>query len=56
MKNDYEFLNCLWGMPADKIEIELRKFIIDFNKKWMGDNNEFIYIKFLRTPEELGSL
>jgi len=54
MKSDYEFLNGLWEMPADKIEIKLRKFIIDFNKKWMGDNTEFIYIKIFNTPEELG--
>ena len=54
MKNDYEFLNNLWGMPSNKIEIELRKFVVDFNKKWMGDNKEFLYIKVFNTPEELG--
>lgn len=54
MKSDYEFLNRLWEMPADKIEIQLRQFIMNFNKKWMGDNTEFIYIKVFKTPKELG--
>lgn len=54
MKNDYEFLNSLWGMSSDKSEIQLRKFVVDFNKKWIGDNKEFIYIKVFKTPEELG--
>ncbi len=54
MKKDYEFLNRLWEMPADKIEIQLRKFAIDFNIRWKGDNKEFLYIKIFKTPEELG--
>jgi len=54
MKNDYEFLSRLWEMPDYKIEMELRKFIIDFNRRWMGNNKEFIYIKVFTTPEELG--
>ena len=54
MKNDYEFLNNLWSMPYNKSEIELRKFVLDFNKKWIGDNKEFLYIKVFKTPEELG--
>ena len=54
MKNDYEFLNNLWGMPFSKSETEVRKFVVDFNKKWIGDNKEFLYIKVFWTPEELG--
>ena len=54
MKDDYEFLNSLWGMSANKSEVELRKFVVDFNKKWIGDNKEFLYIKVFKTPEELG--
>jgi len=54
MKDDYEFLSELWGISSDRIEIELRKFIVGFNRRWMGDNTEFIYIKVFKTPEELG--
>lgn len=54
MKNDYEFLNNLWRMSPTKGEAELKKFAVDFNKKWMGDNTEFLYIKVFKTPEELG--
>jgi len=54
MKADYEFLSELWGLSSDRIEIELRKFVKEFNRRWMGDNTEFIYIKIFKTPEELG--
>lgn len=54
MRKDYDFFTKLWGMPSNRIEMELRKFTTDFNKKWMGDNTEFIYIKIFRTPKELG--
>jgi len=54
MKDDYEFLNSLWRLPSNKIEIELRKFVLAFNKNWKGDNKEFLYIRILKTPEELG--
>lgn len=54
MKKEYKFLDKLWDISADKAEIELRKFVREFNKKWMGDNKEFLYIKLFKTPEELG--
>ena len=41
-------------MRSIKVQGELKKFSREFNKKWMGDNNEFIYIKFFSTPKELG--
>lgn len=54
MKKDYETLKKIWDMPTKKAEIELRKFIIEFNKRWIGDNKEFLYIKVFRSPEEVG--
>ena len=54
MKEDYKFLANLWDMTSNDAERQLRKFLIEFNKKWMGDNQEFIYIKIFRSPEELG--
>jgi hypothetical protein len=54
MRNDYYFLNKLWNVPSDKIESELQKFSVEFNRKWMGDNKEFIYMKVFKTPEDLG--
>lgn len=54
MKKDYKFLSKLWDMPSRDAERELRKFLIEFNKKWMGDNREFIYIKLFKSPEEVG--
>ena len=54
MQKDYERLGKVWDMPTNKIEMELKRFSREFNKKWMGDNNQFIYIRFFNTPEELG--
>ena len=54
MKKDYQFLDKLWDMPAKSAELELRKFINEFNRRWMGDNKEFIYIKLFKSPEEVG--
>lgn len=54
MKKDYKFLSKLWDMPSKDAERELRKFLREFNKKWMGDNREFIYIKLFKSPEEVG--
>lgn len=54
MKKDYKFLSKLWDMPSKDAERELVKFLREFNKKWMGDNREFIYIKLFKSPEEVG--
>ena len=54
MKEDYEFLNSLWRLSSSKMEVELKKFTLAFNKKWMGDNTEFLYMKTFINPEELG--
>ena len=53
MKKDYKFLSKLWDMSSKDAERELRKFLREFNKKWMGDNREFIYIKLFKTPQEV---
>lgn len=53
MRRDYEQLNKMWDLPSHKAEMELKNFIRDFNKRWIGDNNQFIYIRFFKTPEEL---
>ena len=54
MKKDCGFFTRLWEMRSVKVQTELKKFSREFNKKWMGDNTEFIYIKFFSTPKELG--
>ncbi|MFT8352007.1 hypothetical protein [Clostridium saccharoperbutylacetonicum] len=54
MRRDYDFFNSLWILPHDRIKMELEKFIIDFNRRWIGNNQCFIYIKVFNTPEEVG--
>ena len=40
-------------MPVEKLPRSLKHFCREFNKTWIGDSNEFIYIKILVTPSEL---
>lgn len=54
MKKDYQFLSKLWDMPSRDAERELKKFLREFNKKWIGDNREFLYIKLFESPKEVG--
>eukprot|EP00831_Metopus_contortus_P015189 TRINITY_DN16309_c0_g1_i1.p1 TRINITY_DN16309_c0_g1~~TRINITY_DN16309_c0_g1_i1.p1 ORF type:complete len:191 (-),score=41.05 TRINITY_DN16309_c0_g1_i1:4-576(-) len=50
IKKNYEFFTKLWEMHSKEIQQELKKFSRIFNKEWMGDDTEFIYIKFFSTP------
>ena len=54
MLEDYKKLEKMWDLPKDKIVSGLIKFARNFNKKWFGDNTEFLYLKIFKTPEELG--
>ena len=54
MKKDYKFIANLWDMPSEDAERELRRFLKEFNKRWIGDNREFIYVKLFKSPKELG--
>ncbi|KFX55132.1 hypothetical protein KU40_11135 [Clostridium botulinum] len=54
MRDDYQKLNSLWDAPVSKLNLEVRKFIRDFNVRWSGDSNQFIYIKIFKDAKELG--
>ena len=54
MKKQVERIKKLWSLPRNKILLELKKFVRDFNKAWNGDSTEFLYLKIFNTPEELG--
>lgn len=54
MRKDVTQLSELWEMPLSAAEKQLKRFLSNFNKKWMGDNQEFIFIKFFKSPEEVG--
>ena len=50
----YNNISKLWDMPSKKAEFELRRLLNKFNKDWMGDNQQFLYIKLFKSAEELG--
>ncbi len=54
MDDDFQILSSFWEMSSSKINIQLKKFAALFNKKWMGNNSEFLYIKYFSTAKELG--
>ena len=53
MKKQVDRVKKLWSLPRNKILLELKKFVRDFNKAWYGDSTEFLYLKIFNTPEEL---
>lgn len=53
MRNDYKFIAQLWDMsPEDSVK-ELRRFLREFNRRWIGNNSEFIYINLFNSPKEV---
>ncbi|MGL5150305.1 MAG: hypothetical protein ACRC7N_07010 [Clostridium sp.] len=54
MLREYNALSKLWGCGDDTIMRELDKFARTFNKLWIGNNREFLYVKIFRTPRALG--
>lgn len=54
MIREVNALSKLWSCGDDKIMRELDKFARVFNKLWIGDNREFLYLKIFRTPKALG--
>ncbi|MGG7178863.1 hypothetical protein ACQPU1_14810 [Clostridium paraputrificum] len=50
----YRRLTRMWDIPKDRVISELMKFARDFNKTWVGDNKEFLYIKIFKNTEDLG--
>lgn len=54
MRDQYTFLNNLWDKDDNEIITELVKFGKEFNKAWVGDNTEFLYIKVFKTAKDLG--
>lgn len=53
IKRDIDEMKKLWDLPIEKLPRALKHFCREFNKTWIGDSNEFIYIKILVTPSEL---
>lgn len=54
MINFYTRIAKMWDLPKEKVTTELIKFCRDFNKRWYGDNKEFLYIKVFKSPQDLG--
>lgn len=55
MRSQLATVTKMWSLPKNKILAELKKFARDFNRKWYGDNREFLYLKIFETSEELGN-
>lgn len=54
MKRQVNEIKKIWTVPKNKVLLEIKKFVRDFNKTWYGDSTEFLYLKVFKTPEELG--
>ena len=54
MRNHVSMIKKCWDLPKNKLILELKKFVRDFNRTWYGDSSEFLYLKIFEKPEELG--
>lgn len=54
MRNHVIMIKKCWDLPKNKLILELKKFVRDFNRTWYGDSSEFLYLKIFERPEELG--
>ncbi|WP_238884174.1 hypothetical protein [Clostridium sp. YIM B02551] len=53
MKRHLSMVKKCWDLSNEEILTELKKFTRDFNKTWLGDNTEFLYLKIFSNPKEL---
>lgn len=54
MTEQYNLLKNLWDKSDDEIIKGIIKFSKEFNRAWLGDDTEFLYLKIFKTPDELG--
>ena len=54
MRHQVTIIKKCWDLPKNKLMLELKKFVRDFNRTWYGDSSEFLYLKIFEKPEELG--
>ncbi|WP_300347125.1 hypothetical protein [Clostridium sp.] len=54
MKNDILALRKLNGLSSEQGMRKLRIFCSRFNNNWLGDSDEFLYLKVFNNAEELG--
>ena len=54
MRYHVTMIKKCWDLPKNKLILELKKFVRDFNRTWYGDSSEFLYLKIFEKPEELG--
>lgn len=54
MRRHVNMIKAFWNLPRDKTIKNLLKFARDFNRTWIGDNREFLYLKIFNSAEEVG--
>ena len=54
MRNHVTMIKKCWDLPKNKLILELKKFVRDFNRTWYGDSSEILYLKIFEKPEDLG--
>lgn len=55
MQNDVLALRKLNGLSSEQGMRKLRIFCSRFNNNWLGDSDEFLYLKVFKNAEELGN-
>ena len=54
MRRHVNMIKSFWNLPRDKTIKNLLRFARDFNRTWIGDNREFLYLKIFNSAEDVG--
>lgn len=53
MKRQIADIKNMWKLPSKDLIKKLKEFSRDFNRTWIGDSTEFLYLNIFKNSEEL---
>lgn len=55
MRKQIAHIRNMWRLPSHDLIGKLKSFSREFNRVWIGDSTEFLYLNVFKNAEELGS-
>ncbi|SHJ74409.1 hypothetical protein SAMN02745163_02487 [Clostridium cavendishii DSM 21758] len=55
MKKQVAEIKAMWKLPSKDLMRKIKVFAKEFNRKWIGNNSEFLYLNVYKNSEELGN-
>lgn len=54
MRSQINSIKKMWNMPSSDLIKNIKKFSREFNRAWLGNSTEFLYLNVYNNAEELG--